>query len=74
MEQETKLVPPSTPVIEIEDRKKTILKFENSSVDYDILSIICGALTEKLLDCKCTIRATGVYNQIEITIEHYAND
>ena len=43
MEQETKLVPPSTPVIEIEDRKKTILKFENSSVDYDILSIVHGS-------------------------------
>ena len=72
MEQETKLVPPSTPAIEVEEtRENIILKFESNSIDYNIISIICGALRKGLLDCKCTIRATGIYNQLEIEIDHY---
>ncbi len=69
MEQETKLVPPSAPVIEV---KKTILTFEQSSIDFELLMHICCSLMDNKY--RCTIKATGIYNQIGIVIEHLQND
>ena len=72
MGQETKLVPPSTPVIEPKERQETIITFEKSSVDYLLLMEICMGLIDN--GHKCTIRATGIYNQIGIVIEHPLDD
>lgn len=72
MQEETKLVPPSTPVIEPEEREETIITIEKSSIDYLLLMEICMGLIDN--GHKCTIRATGIYNRISIVIEHPLDD
>jgi GTP-sensing pleiotropic transcriptional regulator CodY len=68
MKEETKLVPPSTPTIEEEPKKRTVIKFESDTVDYAIIGAICNALAE--MDCSnIQITASTIYNNISIVFD-----
>ena len=70
--KETKLVPPSTLVIEPKERQETVITFDKSSADFTFLMDLCSGLLDN--GYQCTIRATGIYNQIGIVIEHPLDD
>lgn len=72
MKEETKLVPPSTPAIEFKERQETVITFDKSSVDFTFLMDLCAGLLDN--GYRCIIRATGIYNQIGIVIEHPLDD
>jgi hypothetical protein len=68
MKEETKLVPPSTPTIEEEPKKRKVIKFESDTVDYAIIGAICNALAG--LGCiNIQITASTIYNNISIVFD-----
>tara|TARA_R100000353_G_scaffold154415_2_gene113135 strand:- start:427 stop:645 length:219 start_codon:yes stop_codon:yes gene_type:complete len=72
MKEETKLETETTPENQPKEREKTVITFDKSSVDFYFIMDLLGGLLDNGYSCK--IRATGIYNQIDVVIEHPTND